>query len=75
MEDNINEVKIIQGDVLAMTFLTKVFNEDAETVAAVLAAMPTGDRDEIINLTVEKNLTNDLIENAIMQFHATKKNL
>ena len=75
MEDNINEVKIVQGDVLAMTFLTKVFNEDAETVATVLAAMSTDDRDEIINLTVEKNLTNDLIENAIMQFHATKKNL
>jgi hypothetical protein len=75
MEDNINEVKIVQGDVLAMTFLTKVFNEDAETVAAVLAAMAAGDRDEIINLTVEKNLTDDLIENAIMQFHATKKNL
>lgn len=75
MEDNINEVKIVQGDVLAMTFLTKVFNEDAETVAAVLAAMAAGDRDEIINLTVEENLTDDLIENAIMQFHATKKNL
>ena len=75
MEDNINEVKIVQGDVLAMTFLTKVFNEDAETVAVVLAAMPAGDRDEIINLTVEENLTDDLIENAIMQFHATKKNL
>jgi hypothetical protein len=75
MEDNINEVKIVQGDVLAMTFLTKVFNEDAETVATVLAAMAAGDRDEIINLTVEKNLTDDLIENAIMQFHATKKNL
>lgn len=75
MEDNINEVKIVQGDVLAMTFLTKVFNEDAETVAVVLAAMAAGDRDEIINLTVEENLTDDLIENAIMQFHATKKNL
>jgi hypothetical protein len=75
MEDNINEVKIVQGDVLAMTFLTKVFNEDAETVATVLAAMPAGARDEIINLTVEENLTDDLIENAIMQFHATKKNL
>jgi hypothetical protein len=75
MEDNINEVKIVQGDVLAMTFLTKVFNEDAETVAAVLTAMDAGDRDEIINLTVEENLTDDLIENAIMQFHATKKNL
>ena len=78
MKDNINEVTNqfkIEGDVLAMKFLTVVFEEDTETVAAVLASMDQVKRDGIIDLITEENISFEMIGAARDTFKISKDKL
>lgn len=78
MKDNINEVTNqfkVEGDVLAMKFLTVVFEEDTETVAAVLASMDQVKRDGIIDLITEENISFEMIGAARDTFQISKDKL
>lgn len=66
-----DEIKNIEttDEVLAMKYLSIVFENDVTTVARVLASMGVELREELIDLAITKDMTDDLLTEVRTKFN------